>query len=389
MATATNSPSPTMSPDTAPGPSPIAAGRTFIQSTSENFRKPFYDSSFTLTTTTQAINDVSVDPYDYARYVWIRVNTTAAGGGSGVTLAADGPFNALQNIKIETPGGGQPLFYMPDGHKIAMINKYGGISYYKDPRAYPTFAYSTGSGTAPTMEFMLKIPFEFLPRVGLGTLENKNAASPYKLSLSLNTLANVFGGSPTTPTIRVRMYLAAYDMPPESEGGVSNQQTPPVARTWSRWRMETIAYSSGGFTVQRPSVQDAYVRMYIPIVYRTSSTRQNGDADWPDPMQFLVDDTEKYEFATTDWQNYIYEHWGYGYAGSTVETRDGRDYGVYPYSYAHDLSGRVSGDDLAQLYTPTISSQKIQWYGSFGNAGTMYLLVNEILPTGDIWSAAL
>lgn len=366
----------------------MAPGRTFIQSTSENFRKAFYDNSFTLTTNTQAVNDISVDPYDYARYVWIHVETTAAGGGSGVTLAADGPFNMLQNIKIETPGGGQPLFYMPDGHKIAMINKYGDPAHYRDPRGYPTFAYSTGSGTAPTTEFMLKIPLELLPRVGLGALENKNAASPYKLSFSLNTLANVFGGSPTTPTIRIRCYLAAYDMPPASEGGVANMQTPPVARTWQRWRMETIAYSSGGFTVQRPSVQDAYVRMYIPIVYRTSSTRQNGDADWPDPMQFIVDDTEKYEFGVSDWKNYIYQHWGYGNAGSTVETYGGRDYGVFPYSYAHDLSGRV-GDELAQLYTPTISSQKITWYGSFGNAGTMYLLVNEVLPTGDIWTAAL
>jgi hypothetical protein len=347
-------------------------------------RYKFYDKSgLTLTTNTQDLGPINVKAYDYMRSIVVQVTATSAGGGSGVTTVEDGPFNALSTVEVLQPNG-QTLYKVSSGYSAAQIHKHGGYAGYNDPRNFNQFAYSTGSGTAPTLTYAFRIPFEINARDALGSLPNKDAAAPFTLNLTLNTLANVFGGSPTTPTLRVQCWLEAWDQPPSELDGESVETTPPAMNTLQRWTEQQIAVNAGQFDAQLKKMGN-YIRMIIPIIRRSGSTRANGDSDWPDPLQIVLDEDVKDNISKTTWLNDIYEKWGYGKAGTTADTAEGRDNGVLPYDYCHEFDGRV-GHELGDLYLPTIESEEYLLRGSWGNAGTITCLVCEILPNGNIFS---
>ena len=354
-------------------------------------RYKFYDSStLTLLTNTQDLGPIPIKAFDYMRSLLIIVSTVTAGGGSGATTVEDGPFISLTNVKVEQPNG-QTMYQTPSGWESAMIHKYGGYAGYNDPRAQNSFAYSTGSGTAPTFGYMIRIPFELNVRDALGALPNKDANAPFNLYLTLNTLANVYGGSPTTPTLRVQVYLEAWDQPPTTLNGQSVETTPPNMNTLQRWTSQPIAVNSGQFDAQLKRLGNL-IRMIIPTLRRSSSTRANGQTDWPDPMQVVIDEDTKDNIAKTAWTLDIYEKWGYGAiaaggtgTAATADAVGGYDNGVFPYDYCHEFDGRV-GHELGDLYLPTIESEAFILRGSWGNAGTLTVDFNEVLPQGNIFT---
>jgi hypothetical protein len=351
-------------------------------------RYKFYDTSGqTLLTNTQDLGPIPVKAFDYMRSLLILVSTTSAGGGSAVATVEDGPFVGLQNLKVEQPNG-QTMYQVPSGWEGAMIHKYGGYQGSNDPRALNGFAYSTGSGIAPTFTFAIRIPFEINCRDALGSLPNKDANAPFNLYMTLNTLANTYGGSPTTPTFRTQVYLEAWDQPPTSLNGQSVETTPPNMNTLQRWTSQPIAISSGQFDAQLKRLGN-YIRMILPTLRRTSSTRANGQTDWPDPAQIVIDEDTKDNISKTMWTNDIYEKWGYGAqtpgSASTADAVGGYDNGLFPYDYCHEFNGHV-GHELGDLYLPTIESEAYIIRGSYGNAGTMTVDFNEVLPQGNIFT---
>ncbi len=344
-------------------------------------RYKFYDKSgLTLTTNTQDLGPIPVKAYDYMRSLVVTVETTSPGGGTAVTTVEDGPFNLLQNIKVEQPNG-QTMFQVSSGYSCAMIHKYGGYAGYNDPRTLPGFQYTTGAGVAPSVKFAFRIPFELNIRDALGSLPNKDANAPFNLYLTLNTLANVFGGSPTSPTLRVQVWLEAWDQPPSTLDGQDVETTPPAMNTLQRWTEQPIAINSGQFDAQLKRLGN-YIRLLVPI-YRVT-TRSAGDGDWPDPMQIVLDEDTKDNISKDEWLRDIYEKWGYGGVGTTADAAMGHDNGVFPYDYAHEWDGRV-GHETGDLYLPTIESEAYILRGSWGADGTVTMLVNEVLPAGDIF----
>lgn len=344
-------------------------------------RYKFYDKSgLTLDANTQDLGPIPVKAYDYMRSLVVTVEATAPGGGTAVTTVEDGPFNAIQNVKVEQPNG-QTMYQVSSAYSSAMIHKYGGYAGYNDPRTLPGFQYTTGAGTAPSLKFAFRIPFELNIRDALGSLPNKDANAPFNLYLTLNTLANVFGGSPTSPTLRVQVWLEAWDQPPSTLDGQAVETTPPAMNTLQRWTEQPIAINSGQFDAQLKRLGN-YIRELIPI-YRVS-TRAAGDGDWPDPMQIVLDEDTKDNVSKDTWLRDIYEKWGYGGAGTVAEAAMGHDNGVFPYDYAHEWDGRV-GHETGDLYLPTIESEAYILRGSWGADGTVTMLVNEVLPAGDIF----
>jgi hypothetical protein len=371
-------------PQNAPAPTVVP----FIRGSGLNRPAVFYDTSgLTLTTSTQDLGPIDVYAYDYMRGITIRVDTTAAGGGSGASTVEDGPFCALTNLKVLQPNG-QTMFQVSSGFSVAMIGKYGGYCYKQDPREAPDYTYSTGSATAPTFSFILRIPFELNIRDAIGSLPNKNAAAPFKLFMTLNTLANVYGGSPTTPTLRVRCALEAWDQPPSMLDGAPVQTTPPNMNTLQRWTEQQITVSSGQFDARLTQLGN-YIRMIIPVLRRSSSTRANGESDWPDPVSIVLDNDVKDYIPKEMWIQDVYEKWGYALVGQGTngvgDVANAKDNGVYPYDYCHEFDGKV-GHETGDLYLPTIESEQFVLRGSWGNAGTITLLVNDVLPQGNIFS---
>jgi hypothetical protein len=348
-------------------------------------RYKFYSKSLTLTSTTQDLGPIDVKAYDYMRHILITVTNTAAGGASG-TAQADAPMNLFTNVAVKQPNG-QTMYQVSSGLHAGLIHKYGGYAGYNDPWADPNFL-SNGSQST----FAFRIPFELNIRDALGSLPNKNAAAPFDLELTLNTLSNVYGSSQgTSPTFTVEAWLEAWDQPPTMLGGSPVQTTPPNMNTLQRWTEQNITLSLGQFDARVRKLGN-YLR---ELIFIAKATGVRADSGWPDPMQIVLDEDVKDNISLANWKRYIYELWGYGnIAEGTAalanivanDTSGGRNLGVFPYSYCHEFIGQP-GHENGDLYLPTIESEDYLLRGSYGGSlTTLVALIDEVLPQGNIFS---
>ena len=262
-----------------------------------------------------------------------------------------------------------------------MIQKYGLYRAYGDPRSDPNYLANGSQAT-----FAFRIPFELDLRDGLGALPNKDAAAPFQLGLTLNTLANVFGsGQGTSPTFTVEAWLEAYDQPPTILNGSPVQTTPPNMNTLQRWTEQNITLSLGQFDARVRKLGN-YVRMFI---FEALASAVRTETGWPDPAQIVLDEDIKDNISQADWKRRIWEVWGYGAGGATIDAAGagqapGRDTGVYPYQYFCDTQN--SGQENASLYLPTIESEDYLLRGSWGGSLTsLRTLCCEVLPQGNIF----
>jgi len=362
----------------------------FVRGSGKGKYKFFSKSGLTLTTATQDLGPIDIKAYDYMRSLLVTVATTGAGGATG-TAQADGPFNIFTNMAVKQPNG-QTMYQVSSGYNAAMIQKYGYARLYADPRADPNFLVNGSNAT-----FAVRIPFELDLRDALGALPNKDAAAPFTLELTLNTLTNVFGsGQGTSPTLTVEAWLEAYDQPPTSLGGQPVQTTPPNMNTLQRWTEQNITMSTGQFDARVRKLGN-YLRLLIPIMKNSSNARivTNG---WADPVQIVLDEDVKDNISQADWTRRIWEQYGYGgvmpgtaATGGTsstivvaIDTPGGQDTGVWPIPYFMD--GRDITENV-NFYLPTIESEDYLLRGSWGSAvSKMTMLVGEVLPQGDIFS---
>jgi hypothetical protein len=329
------------------------------------------------------IGPLSVKAYDYMRSIVVEVITTSPGGGSGVTTVEDGPGCMFAGVEVLQPNG-QTMYKVSSGFNALLIQAHAYLRTYGDPRQFENFLYTSGSGTAPQATYRFRIPFELNLADALGDLPNKDANAPFQLTLTLAPLNSVWGGSPTSPTFNVRVWLEAADQPPTMLDGADCETTPPNMNTLQRWTEQPISVNAGQFDARIRKLGN-YVRLLIPVLRRASSTRANGDLDWPDPCQIVLDEDVKDNIAKSTWQHDIYETWGYGQAGSTRDVFTGglagRWNGVFPVQYFSGPPGYDSGD----RWLPTIESEDYLFRGVWGNNGTITCLVGEVLPQGDIF----
>lgn len=373
----------------APAPAtPAAQPVPFVRGSGKGKYK-FYSKSLTLTTATQDLGPIDIKAYDYMRAILVTVTNTANGGATG-TAAADAPFNMFTNMAVKQPNG-QTMYQVSSGFHAAMIHKYGYYRANNDPRADPNFLVSGSQAT-----FGVRIPFELDLRDALGSLPNKDAAAPFSLELTLNTLTNVFGsGQGTSPTFTVEAWLEAYDQPPTVLNGQPVQTTPPNMNTLQRWTEQNITMNSGQFDARVRKLGN-YLRCLIPIMKNSSNARilTNG---WADPMQIVLDEDVKDNISQADFSRRIWEVWNYGAidpgtantlgTASTgavfIDSAMGADTGVWPIQYFVDTRDITEN---ANFYLPTIESEDYLLRGSWGSAvSKLVTLVCEVLPQGDIF----
>ncbi len=392
-------------------PAPAAASVVpFVRGSGKGKYKFYSKAGLTHTTATQDLGPVDVKAYDYMRSILVTYTTTTVGGILG-TAAADAPFNAFTNIAVKQPNG-QTMYQTSSGFHAAMIQKYGYYRAYNDPRADPNFSLSGSWAT-----FAFRIPFELDLRDALGSLPNKDAAAPFQLELSLNTLANVFGASQgTSPTFTVEAWLEAYDQPPTTLNGQTVQTTPPNMNTLQRWTEQNITMSTGQFDARVRKLGN-YLRCLIPVMKNSSGVRIGGLAggtsaslastNFADPVQIVLDEDVKDNISLADWYRRIWEFYGWGgidpgtattvasgvaatgnSTGATPnfgqDTPWGIDTGVFPIPYFADTRDVTEN---ANFYLPTIESEDYLLRGSWGSAvSKLATLVCEVLPQGDIFS---
>lgn len=362
----------------------------FIRASAEHREPTGIDISRILTTSDQDLGVFDIPAYGYVRSLVILVTASGGTGGSpAATFPEDSPFTTLKNIALTEPNGAV-IAQFNSGYDLHLAHKWGGYRapYASDFKASPTYA--APAAAFASYSYMQRIPIELSLRDGLGSLPNQNAAATFKLRLTLAKVADIAGGTlPTTlPTVRVRVFLEAWDQPELSAQGQSNQVQPPALNTTQFWTSQTYNYNAGQQNLRLTRVGN-YVRNLILVARRTAGTRANGDADFPDPLTFYLDTRPLDIIERNNFKHQMAERTGYGMAlgvatPPALDTPGGLDAGVFVYDFAHEFDGGL-GRENRDLWLPTLGSSRLELQGTFANAGTLTVLTNDVAIAGQVF----
>lgn len=371
------------------GPVPMVP---FIRASAEHREPTGIDVSRQMTASDQDLGVFDIPAYGYLRSLYVLVTTT--GGVGAATATEDAPWTVLKNIFLTEPNG-SVLSQFNSGYDLKTAMKWGGYRwpFAADPQGSPVY---TDSDFLANGNFSVgyRIPVELNLRDSLGSLPNQNAAAVFKLRLTLARILDVFATGPATtaPTVRVRVFLEAWDQPEVSSAGVTNQITPPAMNTTQFWSPQIFNVNAGQQTIRLTRVGN-YLRNLI-FIYRRATSRANGDLDWPDPLTLYLDTRPLDIIERNNWKNQMYERTGFGgtighrlaTAGVTLANDSSRslDAGVFVYDFMHEFDGGL-GMENRDLWLPTLGSTRLEIQGNFGNAGTLTVLTNDVAIAGSVF----
>jgi len=351
----------------------------FIRASAEHREPVGLDITRTLTGSDQDLSVFDIPAYGYVRSIVLLVQGTGGAGGSAVATE-NGAFDVIKNIALTEPNGAQ-IAQFNSGFALYLANKYGGYRdpMGADPKSSPAYSKIDSNGN---FSFLLRIPLELNLRDGLGSLPNQNAAATFKLRLALAGKSAIYGTDPATtlPNVRVRAFLEAWDQPEAATGGSVNATTPPAMNTTQFWTTQVLNYGAGQQTLRLTRVGN-YIRNLILIGQRTSSTRVNGDADFPDPLTVQLDTRPLDIVERNNFKNQMWERTGYDQA---IDTAKGLDSGVFVYDFMHEFDGGL-GRENRDLWLPTLTSTRLELQGNFAEAGTLTVLTNDVAVAGSVF----
>lgn len=358
----------TASPATAAG---AAVARVPFTRASNLHREPaYYDNTIALGTNTVAPPIIPVPAYGFLRSMLLKIVITPTGGTPA--FAADGPFNVLTDITLKEPNG-NPIVGPLNGYDLYLANKYGGYRNVNDPKQW--YGWNSAAGAAT---FFIRIPLEIDVRDAIGSLPNQNSAATFQISYGLNTLANVFSAAPTSATVRIQAWAEEWDQPAVDTLGQSNETAPPAVNTTQFWSKQTYAVVNGANVLTLTRV-GFYLRNLIFVTRDASGVRVNSLL--PSLTQLSLDSQPLDFIDSSVWQASMSER--YGYTG-TLDSPGGLDTGVYVYDLTHDFSGRP-GFETRNLWIYTVSSTRFQIQGTFGAAGQLQVLTNDVALANNVF----
>lgn len=361
-------------PAKADGKEAAVAPAPFIRGAKEH-TEPFYDGSQIITASATQISPIDVAPYGWLRGVHLLVDAT--GGVASVTVAAqeDAPWCVLQNITL-TDTNGTPVFGPLDGYDLYLINRYT-LGANQDPVNNPRHsAVATGASASGNFAFYLYLPLEASPVDGFCALPNASSAATYKLAFTVAPSSVVYSTAPNTtlPTVRVRAYADCYSTPPAVDAnGVPNMQQPPFAGSTMFTSRQQYAVNSGQFRVRLTRVGNL-IRSLI-FIFRVSSSRATGETNLPSTLRVEVNKVTMHNLHLDILRTWIRNM-----------TELAKDSGVFVLDFTHDASGKV-GFEMRNKYLMTTLATSLELDASWGSAGTLTVITQDVAPKGGPYPA--
>lgn len=350
---------------------PVAPAIPFVASSHEH-TEPVPVITQALTAAGPAVTyEFNLPSYGYVRHLWLDVNLT---GGTGVAAipSGDQPFNVLDAITFLDTNGA-PVFGPMSGYRSFLANLYGGYVYQQDPRSSPLFTpiASAGPGNG---RFQIRIPIEISHHDGTGCIGNQNSSAPYRIRFNINNAAAIYGTNPTVfPTVTITPVLEAWSLPNAVDAmGRPQAQLPPNYGTIQYWSERVVSgVPVGNYTVPVLRVGNL-IRTLIFECRDVSSTGTRDDLVAPTTPILNWDARQLNNEPASYRQARSFE------VLESIPTL-GRPAGVYAYTFGRTNQDR-SGDDKPWLWLPTVEATRLEWTGSFTNAGVVTVIVNDIAP---------
>ncbi len=330
--------------------------------------------------------------------------TSTNTAADAVAFAADAPFVAIGQIKLDDPAG-QSIITPITGYQLYCLNKYlADTDCFFDPKLDPNYSAPTGTGASGSFSFRLVLPVEHRRRDALGALNNSAANQRYLVTItalaSFSTAdeAHIYTTAPGVvgTTLNVQFYQQYWTSPPAvvttAQGQSQVQGTPPGLGTVGFVRYERHNEVSGGGSpqIQLNNVGD-YISALIFTLRNNASPSVRDQSDWPSEFDWWVNDFQVHALSVNDWQRWMARHYRLTGAGASAasttasvpDTAGGLDVGVYTLGpWMAGLFDRSENFAPANQYLATDATTKLQIRGSTwgATAGNLEVLTRMIRP---------
>lgn len=320
--------------------------------------------SFTVTpsTTQQTLGNgpTPLPATGYLRRVHIDVSTSVAGTGSPVGNA-DYPANIFALIRL-TDTNGAPIYEL-SGYNTLLANTYGGYACAPDWRQDPDY-----SASAASPNITPYVPLELDP-TGMGSPANLSASSAYRLTLVVDTIANIWSVAPSVaPTFTINVWVEYWTLPNPTDGqGRSQAIVPPYPGTLQLWSQQpNITVNAGANRI--PLNRMGNLLRTVLVVFRASGARS--DAITADPVTLRWDDINLAVQSRKMIRKFMREY---------LNDLTSRDVGVYEFgNYNYGLE-RNNGGVSVVSWLPTVSATRYEISTpSGGSAGTLDFVINDV-----------
>lgn len=313
------------------------------------------------TTSQQTLGPTPLPATGYLRRVLIQVTTTTAATGTP-TGSGDYPFDIFALVRL-TDTNGAPIYEM-SGYNTLVADTYGGYAGAPDPRVDPDY-----SNSATTPNICPYVPLE-LDETGLGSPANLSASSAYRLTLVVDTIANIYGTAPTAAAIfSINVQCEYWTLPnPTDMSGRPQQVAPPYSGTLQLWSQQpNISVNAGANRI--PLNRMGNLLRTVLGVFRASGARS--DAVIGDPVTLRWDDINLDVVTRQIVRKRMREYTN----DLTV-----RDAGVYLFGlYNYGTERFVGGKSVASwLPTVTATRYEISTPAGSGAGGTIDFLINDV-----------
>lgn len=345
----------------------------FIFGAREKVEPAAPDITVTQTTSAQQLGPYPIAAGGFMRSLLLLVTVTTAGNAATVAFKEDAPWSLFDEVTLLDVNG-NPIVGPISGFDLYLANLFGGYSFAGDPSQSAIYAATTGAGaTGGSVTFALRIPLEIVLREALGSLPNENSAAAYQFRFTLAPSTNVYSTAPTTlGSVSIKSYVESWTVPPPvTVTGRPQDDQPLGLGTLSMWSKSVVNLSAGSQTV-RLSRMGNFLRNIVFIFRDTTPLRS---ATVPGSQLRLMWD--QYELLNVDPR--IVRHWmseRFRYTSAQLPT------GVYTLDMTREMDGQP-GQELHALWLPTTQATRMELQIVAGAAGTVSILMNDVIPVGD------
>lgn len=333
---------------------------------------------------------IQIRPSGFLARLKIKVVGTTASNAATVVFQPDAPFNILQGLFFQSPGG-DTIYSQTDGFTQFAIQKYLALGdQSNDPLAFPAYKATAGvgAGVGGSFTFIAELPVEIDRRDAYGTIQNQAANAQFTLMATLNTLANVYSTAPTTaPTVVITVIMEFYSQPAAAnDSGVPQQTAPSGNGTLNTlFTSQPVILASTSAKSQIITVGNS-IRGIIFILRTSGGVRT--EADWPQVVSIYVN-TNLYLYKDKDLWNADMAQWYEYRAGkSAAPALNGLDNGVFvlgDWMNAGQSGGATvsgSSDRNRWLVTTENTLLEIESTTAWGaSASSLQATVNAIKPS--------
>jgi hypothetical protein len=364
-------------PAIAPWPFPVGVFDEEIQNA--------YDQTVTATTSTKAFPDVEIEPEGWLRGAWFDFNIVAVNATTNtITVSEDFPFNGVDTVLLK--GTNVPQTFGPfGGYDWENINKYGGYQSVGDPRNDQSFSVTTGTvATAGSAHFTLYMPFEISAHDGLGGLQNQSDNSVYRVAVTLASTGTMYGATAPTGAVTCELVVEqdSYSVPVAALAlsGRPMMSAPPLPGTRQCWQQEDDASIPAATHTTKITNGIGYAyRNVIFKLMRAGTSRANGESDYPDPFEVWLGGTRIKRLRQKVWKTKVGRD--FSFTTTTADTKLGPENGVRLLRWNKDV-GLEPGNEARRKYLRTQDGNVYKVVGSYGNAGTLWITSNYVIPRG-------